>query len=305
VPAKARKIETAVSARFLLIGLDAADGALVDRWSGDGTLPNLAALRTRGGGTRLSSPEGITDDGLWASFKFSAGMGEHGRYHWEQRLDSGAMGMAYLNETGREAFWDKLSNQGMRVAVFDVPKCGVPGPINGIHLVDWLVHGRYFNAPKGYPEGLAEEVVEKFGPAPPSRCSYEGPPLGDADVLEVTANLRTSIARKRAAGVHYLASGVWDLFVIAFKEAHCAGHHLWHLTDPGRAGDVAARAASLGEPYQKILLDLDAAVGELVATAGDDAAIVVFSTTDMELNATLGHLMPEIMRRLNSFLAAC
>jgi predicted AlkP superfamily phosphohydrolase/phosphomutase len=285
-----------------MIALDGADGALLDRWSGDGTLPNLARLRARGAATRLSAPEGVSDDALWASFQYAAPLGEHGRFHWLQRLDSGKMGMSYLNETGREAFWHTLSSQGMRVAVFDVPKCGLPSPINGIHLVDWLVHGRYFMEPKSHPEALAAEVVERFGPAPPSQCDYEGPTLTDAELLEVTANLRTSVARKRAAGLHYLASDDWDLFVITFKEAHCAGHHLWDLADPRHPDYNSARAKSLGDPFRTILMDLDAAVGALVTAVGRETAVAVFSTSDMEPNATLDHLMPEIVNRLNRCL---
>lgn len=296
------KIGAAMSARFLIIALDGADGALLDRWSADGTLPNLTALRAGGAATRLSAPEGITDDALWASFKYAAGLGEHGRYHWLQRLGSGEMGMAYLDEADREAFWDTLSSHGLRVAVFDVPKCGLPQPINGIHLADWLVHGRYFSEPKSYPESLAAEVVEQFGPAPPSRCAYEVPALNDAEVREVVANLRTSVARKRTAGLHYLASGRWDLFMIAFKEGHCAGHHLWDLVDPRHADHNAARNALLGEPLRTIFKDLDAAVGDLIAAAGKDAAIAVFSSTDMEPNSTLSHLMPELVNRLNGCL---
>jgi predicted AlkP superfamily phosphohydrolase/phosphomutase len=288
-----------MSARLLMIALDGADGALLDRWSADGTLPNLAALRARGGATRLSAPEGITDDALWASFQYSAGLGGHGRYHWLQRLDSGKMDMAYLNEAGREAFWHTISSQGARVAVFDVPKCGLPGPMNGIHLVDWLVHGRYFSEPKSYPESLAAEVVGQFGPAPPSRCGDNVRSRSNADLQEVIANLRTSVARKRCAGLHYVASETWDLFVIAFKEAHCAGHQLWDLADPRHADHDPARAALLGEPYRTILMDLDAAVGDLVAAVGQNAPIAVFSTSDMEPNATLEHLMPEIVNRMN------
>jgi hypothetical protein len=47
-----------MSARFLMIALDGADGALLDRWSADGTLPNLAALRAAGAVTHLSAPAG-------------------------------------------------------------------------------------------------------------------------------------------------------------------------------------------------------------------------------------------------------
>ena len=291
-----------MTARFLMIALDGADGALLDRWSGDGTLPHLGALRARGTTARLSAPPGITDDALWASFQYAAGLGEHGRYHFLQRLRSGAMGMVHRDEADRDAFWDRLSSLGLRVAVFDVPKCRAPRPINGIHLADWLVHGRYFRAPKSHPEALAADVVARFGPAPPSRCDREGPALEDAEVLEVATHLRTGVARKRAAGVHYLASDTWDLFIIGFKEAHCAGHTLWDLADPRHADHDASRAARLGEPLRAIFQDLDAAVGELVAAAGPQAVVAVFATTDLEPNATLVHLMPEIVNRLNRAL---
>lgn len=288
-----------MTARLLMIALDGADGALLDRWSDDGTLPHLAALRAGGRVVRLSAPAGITDDALWASFQFGSGLGEHGRYHWQQRLASGQMGMTFREEADREAFWNTVSRCGMSVGILDVPKCGPPRPLNGLHLVDWLVHGRYFLTPQSYPESLATEVVERFGPAPPSACGVEGSALGDAEVRELVTNLRTSVARKCAAGCHYLASQPWDLFVIGFKEAHCAGHHLWDLADPRHPDSDAPRAARLDDPLRTIFLDLDAAVGALVDAAGRDAAIAVFSTTDMEPNGTLMHLMPDVVRVLN------
>jgi hypothetical protein len=47
---------------------------------------------------------------------------------------------------------------------------------------------------------------------------------------------------------------------------------------------------------------LDAAIGDLVAAAGPGAAVAVFSTTDFEPNATLAHLMPEVLTRINRSL---
>lgn len=288
-----------MTTRLLMIALDGADAALLDQWSGDGTLPQLAALRARGSVARLSAPAGISDDGLWASFQFGSGLGEHGRYHWQQRLASGQMGMTVGDEADREAFWNALSSHGMRVAVVDVPKCGAPRPLNGLHLVDWLVHGRYFRTPRSYPDVLAEAVVEQFGPAPPSSCGVEGSALSDQEVGEMVANLRTSVAQKRAAACHFLGTEPWDLFLVGFKEAHCAGHHLWDLADARPPHGDADRAARLGDPLRTIFSDLDAAVGALVDAAGPDAIVTVFSTTDMEPNGTLMHLMPDVLRALN------
>ena len=288
-----------MSTRFLMIALDGADGVLLDRWSADGTLPNLASLRQRGSVTRLHAPEGITDDGLWASFQYAAALGEHGRYHWRQRLRSGQMGMSYLDEADRTSFWTRLSDEGFRVAVFDIPKCGPPKPLNGIHLVDWLVHGRYFKKPVSFPESLAAEVISRYGPAPPSRCDYDVSPLSESEIEEVVSNLRTSIFRKRAAGLRYVSAERWDLFMIGFKEAHCACHHLWDLADAEHPLHRPELNDRLGQPLKVIFRDLDAAVGALIEAAGKDAAIVVFSPSNFERNSTLAHLMPEIVRRIN------
>jgi len=57
-----------MSARLLMVGLDGADGRLLDQATLDGALPNLAALRRRGQAWRLSSAQDSTDDSLWASF---------------------------------------------------------------------------------------------------------------------------------------------------------------------------------------------------------------------------------------------
>jgi len=291
-----------MAARFLMIALDGADGALVDALSADGTLPNLAALRARGQAKYLSAPAGITDDGLWASFQYSAGLGEHGRYYYLQRMRSGKIGMAHGEEAGRETFWDLLSSDGFRVAVFDVPKCRSPRQLNGIHLADWIVHGHYFAEPKSHPASLAREIVERFGPEPPSICGQESGSPEDVEVLDVTRNLGISVSRKRDASLHYLSSEAWDLFLVGFKEAHCAGHTLWDFADSSHPGHDAARNARLGKPFLSIMKQLDDAVGALASAAGADAEILVFSTTGMEANSTLDHLMPEIVDRLNKDL---
>lgn len=292
-----------MTARLLMICLDGADSPLLDRHSANGSLPHLAALRARGRAHRLSSPPGSTDDAIWASFQYAVDVGEHGRYNYRLPLSDGRVGMAHVDEVDRLAFWDELSSQGKRVAIIDVPKCREPRPLNGIHLVDWLVHGRYFTTPRSEPPSLAAEVLERFGPAPPSRCGYEQPFLRDGEIRDIVHNLRTGVALKRSAGLHYLASEPWDLFVIGFKEAHCAGHTFWDLDINHPAYDPK-RHARLGDPLMSILRDIDNAVGDLIAAAGSSAEVVVFSTTDFEPNGGLGHLMPGIVDRLNAHLSA-
>jgi hypothetical protein len=280
-----------------MIALDGADGPLLDRLSNSGALPNLAALRARGSVKHLTAHAGATDDALWASFQYATGMGEHGRYHYLQRLRDGKFGMVCNDEIDQETFWEATPD--LKIAVFDIPKCRLPRKLNGIHLADWLVHGRYFHEPKSYPASLAAEIVERFGAAPPSRCGHEAV-LEEKDIPGLVSNLRVAVAMKHAAALHFLSSEAWDLFIVGFKEAHCIGHELW-----GSDGaDPESRDWDIGtaSPIETILRDIDRAIGELVSASGSEAQIVVFSTTEMQPNGTLAHLMPEIVARVNRAL---
>jgi len=287
-----------MSARLLIIGLDGADGCTLDRASRDGTLPNLAAMRARGRAWALSSAQDATDDALWASFQYGVDVSEHGRYSYEI-----LSGFAVTEELERETFWDKLSRQGLRIAVLDVPKCRPPRPLNGIHLADWLVHGRYFHSrPLAYPETLTDEILARFGAAPPSRCGVKSAVFGDDEVQMVRDNLLRAVGQKRAAGLHFLSAEPWDLFIICFKEAHCACHTFWEFADPKHAKYDAARVARLGNPVVDILKEQDAAIGDLVQAAGPNASVIVFSTTNFAPNGSILHLMPEILERINRYI---
>jgi predicted AlkP superfamily phosphohydrolase/phosphomutase len=295
-----------MTARLLIIALDGADGHTLDTASGDGTLRNLSALRKQGCAWALSSEQGVTDDALWASFQYGVDLAEHGRYSWQTLSSAGKPIVSFMAEADRETFWDDLSEHGLRVAVLDAPKCRPPRPLNGIHLVDWLAHGRYYpHGPVSYPPSLAGEVVSRFGAAPYSRCGYEPGILNDEDVKEIVDNLFRSVQQKRAAGLHFLSAENWDLFFIAFKEAHCGCHMFWDFADPVHKRHDAARAAQLGNPILDILKRQDAAIGELVAAARPGANVVVFSTSDFVPNGSISHLLPELVRRLNGYLESC
>lgn len=293
-----------MTARVVLVALDGADSRRLDLWSQDTTLPILSRLRQAGRAHHFGSPAGITDDGLWASFQYEVGLGEHGRYHWQQpSLETGQIRMSHLDEVDRPRVWDRLSDLGYRVGVIDIPKCTPPRRLNGIHLSDWEVHGRYFREPRSFPPELAPDIVAKFGPAPPSSCSEHQPAIGDEHVREMLDHLETSIAQKRAASVALLKSDSWDVFMVGFKEAHCAAHALWDIVDDRCAGYDAERDVRLGRPLLRLMAALDSAIGTILEAAGPDADIIVFSTTNFVPNGSLDHLLPAIIERLNRQLA--
>ena len=291
-----------MTARLLMVGLDALDANLAEYWMNKGSMPHLSKLKDRGIMKQLISPVGSSDDGLWASFQYGISLAEHGRYHWCTPLPDKSLVMSYKNEVIQKPFWNNLIRDDFRKAIIDIPKCAAPQTLNGIHLADWLVHGRYFEQPCSYPPELAKEVVDHFGSSLPSRCGYYQGPYDDINITEITANLLESVARKQAAGLHFLNAESWDLFLIGFKEAHCGCHSFWDFVDKEHFNYDELRNLKLGEPIKSIFTDLDRAVGELINTAGPHAEIVVFSTTDMKPNGTLDHLLPQIIDKINQQL---
>ncbi|MEO6633972.1 MAG: alkaline phosphatase family protein, partial [Devosia sp.] len=145
---------------------------------------------------------------------------------------------------------------------------------------------------------LADEIVSRFGAAPKSWCSYVQS-RDEPHRHEVLANLLQSVDMKQAAGEHYLNQEAWDLFFIGLKEAHCAGHHFWDLSDPTHPDYNAALSGRLGQPLRIIFQRLDQAVGRLVEAAGPDARVLLLATTKMEPNASISHLHRRLGRRLN------
>src|ERR1700733_10700359 len=286
-----------MSARAIVICLDGADGRMLDHYSVDGSLPNLAALRRVGGARSLSAPLGSTDDALWASFQYMLPVGEHGRYHYETPQDDNRLGMTHEREQ-LPAFWDELSSSGLQVAVLDVPKCRAPGPLNGIQIVDWLTHGEYFSCPRSFPVPLIDEVLKRFGARPHHECGYFQLEIDSEEPENIVAKMTTEVSMKRSSDLYYLESTAWDLFCIGFSQLHCINHKFWDFDEMPAFEELRTDH----RPIFEILNAIDAAIGALVSSAGPAAECIVLAPTDFERNGSLEHLMPQLIARINAAL---
>ena len=239
-----------VSAKVLLIGIDGADRTLLRKWTVSGDLPHLAELHRQGVAVDLATREGLADDAVWSSLYSGTDVDAHGRFHWRQ-LQQGSYELANARERTLRPppFWQALSEAGRRVAVIDAPKSPLVTNLNGMQITNWLVHGQ--DRPKfpTYPAGLAAQLTESYGAAPAQFCSTEVPIWGAREYQVWAEALRSSLAMKKTASLDFLAQENWDLFFTVFKEAHCCGHHFWHLNDPFHH----AHNAKLGDAFGGVL----------------------------------------------------
>ncbi len=54
-----------------------------------------------------------------------------------------------------------------------------------------------------------------------------------------------------------------------FTESHCVGHQCWHLHDVNHPAHDPAVLAEIGDPLRTVYAAIDAAIGDVLADAGD------------------------------------
>ncbi|MFB6298260.1 MAG: alkaline phosphatase family protein [Salinirussus sp.] len=146
-------------ASTVVVGLDGAGFDLVERWMADGTLPNLAELRSGGAAMELSSwPPPVTCPN-WQCYATGTNPGKLGVFWWE-RVDR--EGEQLLSTAGSEHFdgvhyWTQFDD---RVAVVNLPTSYPPPVVDGIHVA-----GGPGAEGSGYttPRSLERELESEYG----------------------------------------------------------------------------------------------------------------------------------------------
>ncbi len=294
-------------ARVVLLGLDSASVTLVRRWMASGHLPHLEELRRQAAWGLLTSPPGLGDDATWASFSTCTAPGAHGRFYFRS-IRPGSYEYPFVQDDHlrREPFWNALGRQGLRTAVLDVPKAPLSPQINGLHLTDWRVHGRD-GVTRSVPADLAPRVIERYGDDRTDRpgtkdwlCRLDS--LAEDRLETFLDHLLESIEQKTSLAMELLEQEAWDLFLLVFKEAHCAGHQCWHLVDPAHPAYRAALARRLADPLLRVYQALDGAIGRLRARLSPETSLLVFSDLDMGPNYTGEHILDDVLRSLEDRL---
>jgi predicted AlkP superfamily phosphohydrolase/phosphomutase len=292
-----------VSARVLVLGIDAGNRALIETWAAQGVLPTIRALMARGVVGHTDSVEGFFVGSTWPSFYTGASPAEHGIHSLVQlRPGTYELDRYYTGEyVKREPFWNHLSRAGRRVAILDVPLTGVSPDLNGIQMVEWGSHDANYGF-RAWPRGLAREVKARFGLHPLTEsCDVDH--RSSAQYVELRRRLIEGVRTKAALTRHYLARGEWDLFAQIFTEGHCVGHQCWHLHDPGAPGWDAATVAATGDPLRDVYVAIDDAIADILTGVERETLVVLLVSHGMSYRAGAQFLLPEVLVRLGAAAA--
>jgi predicted AlkP superfamily phosphohydrolase/phosphomutase len=283
--------------KVLVIGIDAASPQLLERWTADGTLPNLAALAARGFVGETRSVDGFYIGATWPSFYTGLTPARHG-IHYLAQLMPGTY--EFHPSIARplvsvDPFWTQLSRAGRRVAILDVPLSRLDDRLEGMQVVEWGGHDSVFGF-QATPASVVSEIQSRFGQHPLGP-SCDGVHRTAEDYATFLGNLLEGVRLKARLTRHFVRQNDWDFFMQVFTEAHCAGHQCWHLHDETHPAYDASVVRVTGDPLRRIYAAIDAAIGEILEEARE-ARVLVFSAHGMASLFGANFLLSDIMIRL-------
>src|SRR6185503_19346640 len=193
-------------------------------------------------------------------------------------------------------FWGAASAAGRRCAVVDVPFMPLLPDFNGAQLREFAVHD-VWAGPASNPPALLDELYTSSGhpPLQDRACDHRVAEIGrNAFLAELLSN--TDIKTKALRNL--MAREKWDLFHAVYGEGHCAAHQVWPARENGNVVSSVDGFTDPWEPLRQIYARIDEGIGALIADAGPDAQLVVFSSHGVGFYFGGPQLLPEFLCRL-------
>jgi predicted AlkP superfamily phosphohydrolase/phosphomutase len=288
-----------VPAEVLVIGLDAAEATLIERWGDEGLLPNLAALRQRGLSSPLMNSLETLPGAIWPELCTGRSGGKLGVFYHPNQIHTGeARGRPVTADDIDEGgyYWSVASRAGRRVAVIDQPQTFPTPQLNGVQVFEWGLHDRNV-AIGSEPADLITDLRSRHGDHPVDSCDSAHGCTTDG-YRHLLAALLDGVSRKTALMLDVMRRGEWDLFAGCYGETHCAGHHFWHFFDAAHPRHDPAAPDDLRNALFSVYRRIDDGIGELVDAAGGRGPALVVASHGMGPKLGGPQLLPGVLRRL-------
>lgn len=261
-----------MGARLLVIGLDGATFDLVAPWAATGELPTLARLMGSGAWGVLRSTLPPATFPAWTSLVTGVNPGRHGVLDFVERVP-GTFRVRFVNGSQRRtpALWSRLTAAGRRVAVLSVPATYPPEAVNGVMVsgfdspVTTGVDGSFV-----FPRAFHAEMRRLVGRLP--FADFQEVRTGPRWHERALTSLLDGVARRTTLTESLLRREAWDTVMVVFGESDTVAHHFWRFHDPASPRHAPSRHAAA---IRRVYRALDAAIGRLVAAAGDACVAVV------------------------------
>jgi predicted AlkP superfamily phosphohydrolase/phosphomutase len=289
--------------RVCVIGIDAADPGLIERWCDEGVLPTLAQLRRQGVWTTLAHAGEFTSGSVWPSLYTGTHPGRHGLFH-SRHLVPRTWTLSWLvpEECAAPPLWAELDRRGLLAVIVDVPFAPSVEGSRGLQVFDWGTYER-FRDPHSRPADVLPDLVRRLGPYPIAWDLSRNPPISRRDLRRAHAGLLRGAATKGAA-LRWLATHEpWDFFMGVFGETHAAGHYFWDLeksvSETDGSGGNRGTGVGWSTPIRDVYRAVDAELGKFLEVLDPTTTmLMVLSGQGMGRNVNGRFLLQPVLRKL-------
>jgi len=255
--------------KVLVIGLDCATPQLVfDQFREE--MPNVKKLMDNGLFGEFKSTIPPITCPAWMCMVSGKDPGTLGIYGFRNRRDHTYDNLAIANSAAikEPLLWDILGGNGKKCIALGVPQTYPPRPINGLMVTSFLTPGT--DSEYTYPPELKEEinsVVDGY------MLDVDGFRTDDKERLLVQIHQMTT--KRFQLAKHFIRNKEWDFFMMVEMGTDRFHHGFWKYHDPEHP--KYEKGNMLEKAILKYYKRVDALIGELVAEAGDDTAVLVVS----------------------------
>lgn len=285
-------------AKLLVIGLDAMEPQLVERWSAEGGMETLARLTKAGAYGRVSNPSRFYSGASWPNFWTGMTPDKHQQYlRIRFNAETYNIGAERPEFTCSDPFWTQPAWSDKRLAIVNMPYNNILNKdINALQVQDMDIHDRHTQTLRTYPGNVANEILDLTG-----RHKCEICDRGERTLQEHTdfaEELIERVKRKVKVAEMLLEKEDWDMFLYCFDECHCAGHIYWHQHDHHNVHHDPKLFALTGNVIKKVYEELDAGIARILAMMPSNSNVVVVGSHGMGPAFDPNTIVNELIRRM-------
>ncbi len=282
----------------LILGLDGATWDVLLPLMDLGVIPNLKRLVSESTRAPLKSTVPPLTGPAWTTFATGKNPGEHGFFDWGTLDENYVLHMWNAEQVADQPFWQRMSDAGRRVGVFNMPFSYPAEPINGFIMCGLGTPS--FHSSWLYPTELRAEVEPMLGP----KYSFSFPLLSYAvEEFDRVADDLIELERTRTDILFHLLDRVpVDDLVVVFvgtdQLGHFLGHHMMDFASVTNLETIGPEEAALVRYYRA----LDVQIGRLLELVGPDTFVAGVSDHGFTASEKIFHVNDWLMRQ--GYLAA-
>ena len=259
-----------MSDRVLVIGLDSAPLAWVERWVAEGRMPNLGRLMANGAVGILRTVNPPLSPAAWSSFATGMLPAKHGVYdHVYRRPESYDLAPTNSRRRMGKTLWQIIGEQGGKVGVINVPETYPPTPVNG-----FLISGMDTpsdEADWAYPPELKAELERAVGGYRVfGRRSKE-------NLSRAIAGMYQTIPMRCRTAEYLWGKYRPDFMILVFMETDIIQHKCWKYMDPAHPEYTLEGAKRYGSVIPDIYTRIDQELKPLLEQLDDRTTVIIMS----------------------------